>query len=181
MQIRNKTENTDLHLTLKYLGVFLLIFNTVLEAEVKNTMDTSDRHYSLVQGDIPLRAISHGVSQIPLHILRIYIFIEETLLLQNCWGLPWQDSFPEVWIYTQRLMFLKSKLMCSFSFLEAACRGERSSFLEGLQWDLKTLFQRERVLLIHSWYTCQYWQEIYLLKGITKISHIHMQTAVQES
>lgn len=71
---------------------------------------------------------SRGVDQIPLHILKTYIFIEEALLLQYSWGLPRQDSFPEMWIYIQRVICLKSKLMSSFSLLEAACRGKRSSF-----------------------------------------------------
>lgn len=73
MQIRKKTENTSLHLTLKYLGVFLLVFKTILEAEVRNTMDPSDRHQSLVQGDTPLGVIiSSGESDSIAHFKDLY-------------------------------------------------------------------------------------------------------------
>lgn len=121
---------------------------------------------------------------IPLHILKTCVFIEDTLLLQNSWGLPWQDSFAETWIYIQRLIFLKSKIVILFSsrscfFQLAPSFSQRWKIfpLKALQWELKTLSREDEC----CWYTRQYWREQYLLKGITNISPIHMQTAVQET
>lgn len=52
MQIRKKTEDAGLQLTLEILDFFILVFKTalILEADIKNTIDTSDSHDSLVHG-----------------------------------------------------------------------------------------------------------------------------------
>lgn len=122
----------------------------ILEAEVRNPMDTSETDTS------PWSRGTPHWGQIPLPISNTYIFIEDTLLLQNSWGLPCQDSFPEAWIYIQRLIFMKSKAVILFSSRNCFFQLAPSFFqrwkifpLKALQWELKTLFQRGWALLIH--------------------------------
>lgn len=73
------------------------------------------------------------------------------------------------------------------SFAHGRQKGRKSClqrlkvlFLKALQWEQKTSFQREWILLIHSWCTCKYWRQQYLLKSTVNILHIHSQTTLQE-
>lgn len=147
-------------------------------------LDTSDRQQSLVQGDAPLGAIiswggSDSIAQFKdLYFHRVFhrgdiasteqLEPSTTRFLSRSMDLHPKINFSEIESY---VLFFSSR----------SCLQRWKIFLlKALQWELKT-FQRGWGLLMHSWYTRQYWREQYLLKGITNISHIHMQTAAQES
>lgn len=147
-------------------------------------LDTSDRQQSLVQGDAPLGAIiswggSDSIAQFKdLYFHRVFhrgdiasteqLEPSTTRFLSRSMDLHPKINFSEIESY---VLFFSSR----------SCLQRWKIFLlKALQWELKT-FQRWWGLLMHSWYTRPYWREQYLLKGITNISHIHMQTAAQES